>query len=329
MPVVAAPVRIGLCSFADDTLIGAWYPKPVRTGEQRLRYYAERYDTVEIDSTYYTLPAAENAARWAERTPSGFVFHIKAFGLMTRHPVRLEQLPPDLRDAVETDARGRVDRPSPEVRAEVFARFCEALEPLRRAEKLGGILLQFPPYVVPRASSFEYLEWAKEQLPGHRLLVEFRHRDWLADDQRGATLAFLERLGATFVCVDAPPTGGKNVLPTVVARTSETAYVRLHGRNVSTWNRRTGSAADRFDHLYSEQELSEWVEPLRELSKTAREAYVMMNTNGRSPDDTVPAQFVLDGEIEHRVDGWIAQAPANAAVLRRLLVAANIPVSEP
>ena len=323
-----ATIRIGLCSFADDTLTRHWYPRGVRTGEQRLRYYASLYDTVEIDSTYYTLPSAEYTQRWADRTPPGFIFHMKAFGMMTRHPVRLEQLPPDLRGAVETDARGRVERPPAEVREEVFARFADAIEPLRSAGKLGGILLQVPPYIVPRASSYEYLERAKELLTGHTLLVEFRHRDWLGEGQRERTLALLEQLGATLVCVDAPPTGGKDVLPTVVALTSEIAYVRLHGRNVRTWSRRSGSAAERFDYLYGEQELAEWIEPLRELSCEAREVYVVVNTNGRSPNAAIPAQFLINGEIEQREDGWIAQAPANAAMLHRLLQTAGVPVSD-
>ena len=87
-------------------------------------------------------------SRWEQRTPDGFVMHVKAFGVMTRHPVKAEQLPPDMREAAPVDDRGRVDRPPREFRAEVFRRFHQALEPLRETGKLGGILLQFPPYVV-------------------------------------------------------------------------------------------------------------------------------------------------------------------------------------
>jgi uncharacterized protein YecE (DUF72 family) len=190
-------------------------------------------------------------------------------------------------------------------------------------------LLQFPPYVVPKPASNEYLHWATEQLPGDELLVEFRHRDWLAEPEREQTLAFLEELGATLVCVDAPPTGGKNVLPTVVALTSETAYVRLHGRNVATWNRRGGSAAERFDHLYEKSELAEWVTPLRELSNIASRVFVMVNTNGRSPDTEEPRQFRLAGAQSGDHDRWIAQAPANAAMLQRLLAQGDVPIGQP
>jgi uncharacterized protein YecE (DUF72 family) len=279
---MAARVRVGTCSFADEALVKTWYPKGVRSGEQRLRYYAERFDTCEIDSTYYRLPDAETVARWAERVPDGFVFHVKAFAPLTRHPVRLDVLPEELRGSVEANERGRVERMPREVRAEVFRLFREAVEPMRAAGKLGGILLQLAPYVVHREHSLEYLEWARKQLPGHDLLVEFRHRSWLDDDHRAGTLAFLEAHGLSLVVVDAPRTEAKNVIPTVVATTSPTAYVRFHGRNARTWNKRGGSAAERFDYLYSEAELAEWVEPMRELAGEAEQVYALMNTNSTS-----------------------------------------------
>ena len=128
----------------------------------------------------------------------------------------------------------------------------------------------------------------------------------------------------TYVTVDAPRTGARNVLPTIVAATTGTAYVRFHGRNASTWNKRTGSAAERFDYLYSTEELREWVCPLRELAGEAQVVYAMFNNNGRSelPElkglDLDPAEAAGDPSA-----GWIAQAPANALVLRRLLAEAG------
>ena len=254
------------------------------------------------------------------------MFHVKAFGVMTRHPVRLEQLPPDLRDAVEVGRSGRVERPPREVREEVFARFHRALEPLREAGKLGGILMQFPPYVVPRPESFAYLEWAQEQLGDDEMLVEFRHRAWLDDEHRDEVLAFLEERGATIVIVDAPRSEAKNLLPTVVATTSPTAYVRMHGRNAKTWNIRGTSAAERFDYLYSEDELGEWVEPLRELSRASESAYVLFNNNGRSAVPAPFAQSRLTGESDESEQMWVAQAPENAVMLRGLLERADVPV---
>jgi uncharacterized protein YecE (DUF72 family) len=311
---VAAPIRVGVCSWADETLTKVWYPKGVSSGEERLRYYADRFDVVEANSTYYRLPDPSVVEKWVQRTPDGFTMHVKAFGVMTRHPVKVDQLPQDLRD-VPTDGRGRVDRPPREYRAEVFRRFHTALEPLRSTGKLGGILMQFPPYVVHKPASLEYLEWAQEQLAGDEMLVEFRHGSWLDDEHREETLRFLEEHGMTYVIVDAPNTGGKNVLPTVVAMTSPTAYVRFHGRNAETWNKRTGSAAERFDYLYPEDELREWVPQLRELAGRTETVYAMFNNNGRSH---MPSTAPLEAQENGR-DGYVAQAPANAQMLKRLL----------
>jgi uncharacterized protein YecE (DUF72 family) len=309
--LVAATVRIGTCSWADESLSKYFYPSGLAAGE-RLGYYAERFDTVEVDSTFYRLPVEEMVARWAERTPDGFVMHVKAFGIMTRHPVKADRLPPDLRKDAPVDDRGRVERPSREFRAEVFERFHAALEPLRAAGKLGGILMQFASYVVYRPQSLEYLEWAQEQLQGDQMLVEFRHRSWLEEENRSEVLSFLEERGMALVIVDAPRLDSPTVIPTVVALTTPTAYVRMHGRNADTWHRRGGGAAERFDYLYPEEELREWVEPLSEVSQAAEQAFVLFNTNSRSSDGR---------------GGWVAQGADNAFRLRKVLSDAGLHVS--
>src|SRR5262249_30835098 len=154
------------------------------------------------------------------------------------------------------------------------------LEPLRAVGKLGGILMQLPPYIVYKESSLDYLEWAREQLGGDEMLVEFRHRSWLDDENRAASLSFLDRTRGACVVVDAPRSGTpRTLVPTVVATTSPTAYVRFHGRNLATWNKRGGSAAERFDYLYSDEELGEWVGPLRELAGQSEQAYAFFNNN--------------------------------------------------
>jgi len=303
---VDAPVRIGTCSWADEALSKYWYPDGLPARE-RLGYYAERYSTVEVDSTYYRVPDRKMVQGWADRTPPGFVMHVKAFGLMTRHPVKLEQLPPDLREGMPVDERGRVDRPPREQRALVFRQFLDALEPLRESGKLGGILFQLPPYVVWKPASLDYLEWAHDQLRGDVMLVEFRHRSWFEDDVRDEMLRWLEERGMAYVTVDAPKVDAKNVPPTLVAATSPVAYVRFHGRNAGTWNRRGGGAAERFDWTYTEDELAEWVEPLRELSGQSEEAYAFFNNNNQT--------------------NGVAQAPAGAELLRKLLEAGSVPTA--
>ena len=308
------PVRIGTCSFADEALVKHWYPHGLGP-KDRLRYYAEHFDTVEIDSSYYRLPDAGMSAGWVERTPPGFLFHVKAFAMMTRHPVRIEQLPPDLRAAADMDERGRVSHPNEELRAEVFHRFLTGIAPLRDAGKLGGILFQLPPYVVFKDSAFDYLAWAGERLKGFTVLVEFRHRSWLEQENLGQTLAFLKKRGMSLVIVDAPRLETPTVIPTVVELTSDTAYIRFHGRNAATWHHRGGSAADRFDYLYERAELAEWVEPLRQLRERAPQLFVVFNNNNSSPPPG-PMQRPL------------AQAPANALMLRQLLLEAGVPASK-
>jgi uncharacterized protein YecE (DUF72 family) len=244
---------------------------------------------------------------WADRTPAGFVMHVKAFGLMTRHPVKLEQVPPELREGLPVDDRGRVDRPPRDARAEVFRLFLAALEPLRSSGKLGGILFQMPPYVVWKPSSLDYLEWARDQVGGDAFLFEPRHRSWFAEDVRAELLRFLEERQMTWVVVDAPKTDGANVPDTLVAATTPMSYVRFHGRNAGTWNTRGGSAAHRFDYLYEEDELREWVPALQQLSNETEEAYVFFNNNNQT--------------------NGVAQAPAGALLLRKLLDEEHVPVA--
>ena len=140
-----------------------------------------------------------------------------------------------------------------------------------------------------------------------RSLVEFRHRSWLEEEARGEVLRWLEQRGMAYVTVDAPKLDAANVLPTVVAATAPLAYVRFHGRNASTWNTRGGSAAKRFDYLYAEEELREWVEPLRTLGSETEEAYAFFNNNN--------------------VTNGVAQAPAGAELLRRLLEENEVPTA--
>ena len=298
-----APVRIGTCSWADDALSKHWYP-PGTPAKDRLAYYAERFSTVEVDSTYYRIPTRQMVQGWADRTPDGFVMHVKAFGLMTRHPVKLEQVPPELRDGLPVDGRGRVDRPSRELRGAIFREFLDALTPLRETGKLGGLLFQMPPYVVWKASSLDYLEWARDEVGGDAFLFEPRHRSWFDESIRAELLRWLEERTMSWVVVDAPKVDAGNVPGTLVATTTPISYVRFHGRNAGTWNSRGGSAAHRFDYLYSEAELREWTGPLRELSNRSEETYAFFNNNNQT--------------------NGVAQAPAGAQLLRKLLEADNV-----
>ncbi len=249
-----APVRIGICSFADEGLVKRWYPRGVSTAAARLAYYAERFDVVEVDSPFYHLPAPETAAKWAERTPRGFVFHAKASGEMTGHR--------------EAD------------RETSFRQFREALAPLESSDKLRGVLLQYPSRFVKSREALEELAAVHALLDPLVPLIEFRHRSWMTEEERADTLSFFERHGLAYVSVDAPRTRASNVLPPIAAATHPVAYVRFHGRNWRTWNvRGARTSAERFDWLYGAEELAEWVEPLVSLQREAEEVYAMFNNN--------------------------------------------------
>jgi len=276
---MAGQVRVGTCSWTDRTTVRVWYPPSVHTAADRLRYYATQFDTVEVDSTFYGLPTSATARLWAERTPPGFVFHVKAFAMMTRHAVRPEQLPLPLRSThqLELDGQGRVVHPSADLRRQTFELFSEALDPLRAEGKMGLVLLQFPPYFVANETNREYIAHSVALVAPDKAAVEFRHSSWVAPEELTGTLELLYSLGAAYVCVDEPRMEGPTVLPPLTAATAEVAYVRFHGRNSATWNARVDSAAERFKYLYADEELAEWVEPVRHLQQQAATTYAMFN----------------------------------------------------
>lgn len=261
---MAGVVRIGTCSWADEGLLRTWYPRGVSTAEKRLRHYAARFDIVEVDSPFYALPDPAVTARWVERTPDDFTFHVKAGAAMTWH------------EGVPTDA--------------AFAAFRGSVEPLELSGKLRGVLLQYHPRFTKSAEAKAELALARNRLGPLVPLVEFRHRSWMEPEERADTLSFLERNGLAYVSVDSPQTRASNVSPRVAAATHTVAYVRFHGRNAQTWNVRGGTAADRFDWMYSDEELGEWVEPLRRLTEEAQEVYVLFNNNR---DDFAPRSAQL------------------------------------
>jgi len=262
---MAATIRLGTCSFADEGLLKHWYPRGVSSPKARLAYYGERFDTVEVDSPYYHLPDPAVTGRWAQRTPPEFVFHVKAHATMTGHEPTT-----DLEQA--------------------FAEFRASLEPLELSGKLRGILLQYHPRFVKSDEAKRELSRVRAFLDPLVPLVEFRHRSWLDEDERADTFALLERHGLAYVSVDAPPTRASNVLPPVAAATHRVAYIRFHGRNVNTWNIRAEKSSERFNWMYSLEELAEWVEKLGRLAEEADEVYVLFNNNR---DDFAPRSAVL------------------------------------
>ena len=270
-------ILVGTASWTDRTLISSgWYPPEASTPEQRLRYYSRQFPLVEVDASYYALPAEHTAKAWAARTPAGFTFNVKAFSLFTQHPTRAAALPSDLRVAV-AKATGK-DRVylrdvDPAVTGQAWDRFLAALEPLRGAGKLGAILLQFPQWFPISRANKEYILACAERAAPRRVCVEFRNRTWMTDENQNETLDFLAAHDLPYVCVDMPQ-GYPSSIPPVLTATAELAVVRLHGHS-DKWTSK--DLYERFGYRYSGAELAEWAPRIRALADGAQLTHVLFN----------------------------------------------------
>jgi uncharacterized protein YecE (DUF72 family) len=256
-----------------------WYPKKSMSAAERLAFYAKHFSLVEADSTYYRPPGEQLTRGWADRTPSGFLFNIKAFSLFTHHPTQPETLWPDIREAIKPEFREKrhtyAEHLDPDALAEAWARFGDSLRPLEASDHLGAVLLQYPTWFTPKRANRDELAAVRHYLPDVPLCIEFRSPRWLAEGDRDRTLGLLREHGLALVVVDAPPV---SELATVVEATSpDLAVVRFHGRANDTWKKRDISAAERFRYLYSPAELGEWTVRIRRLTDEAAEVHVLMN----------------------------------------------------
>ena len=263
---------MGTAGWTDKALIATgWYPPGVRTPEQLLRCYAERFDFVEVNSTYYGLPAERVTQAWADRTPGGFTFNVKAFSLLTHHRTASRMLPPDLRPAGISSVRQQ--DLTPRALDTLWARYLDALDPLAASEKLGLLLFQFPPSFRPGPQARDYLLECKRRVAPLRICVEFRDPAWLNGEEWPSTVDFLTGNNIAFVCVDMPQ-GIPGSVPPTTAVTSAEAVVRLHGRSPD-WTH--GNKEERYRYSYDRAELDGWAERIRRLSADAEVTYVVFN----------------------------------------------------
>jgi uncharacterized protein YecE (DUF72 family) len=269
-------IRVGTASWTDKTLIASgWYPPEADTPEKRLRFYARQFPLVEVDATYYALPAEQTANAWAERTPAGFTFNVKAFSLFTQHPTPVRALPADLREAASASGKDRVylKDVDPAVADQAWDRFLAALEPLNSAGKLGAILLQFPPWFPIGRARKDYILACAQRVAPRRVCVEFRNRTWMTEDNQAETLEFLASHQLPYVCVDMPQ-GYPSSIPPVLAVTSDLAVVRMHGHS-DKWDSK--DIYERFGYEYSPKELGEWAPKIRDLADRADTTHVLFN----------------------------------------------------
>jgi uncharacterized protein YecE (DUF72 family) len=274
-------ILVGTSSWADPGFVEDWYPRGM-AARDRLAWYAERFEYVEVNSSFYAVPEQKTVARWAEVTPERFTFDVKLHRLLSRHSAGLDSLPPELRERAETTERGRVIL-TPALQDLLVDWTVDALQPLGEAGKLGPFLLQLTPAFSPGRHKLDELDGLAERLREPGLAVELRNRNWVVGERLEQTLDWYEQHGVTFVCVDSPPGDDFQILPPIDAVTRrDVAYLRCHGRNTEGYLRGK-TVAERFGWVYSDAELKQVAERATSLAEDAGQVHVAFNNN-RSSD---------------------------------------------
>jgi len=240
-PRPVSRILVGTSGYSFPDWVGPFYPHGTRPSAF-LGYYARHFDAVEVNATYYRIPAPAVLDRMAAKTPPGFRFVVKLNQAMTHETSR---------DAA------------------LYRQFRAILEPLKAAGKYDGLLAQFPWGFRRTTPNLDHLDALRERLPGEPLFVEFRHDSWLTPELE----PWMRARDLGFCAVDEPRLEG--LMPPVTMVTATDAYVRLHGRNAKNWWGRGGG--DRYDYDYSENELREWIRRVGDLADRARRTYLFFN----------------------------------------------------
>ena len=219
-----------------------------------------------------------------ELTPVDFVFNIKAFRLFTGHQTPQAALPKDIQSELSghyAQHRNLYYKDTPqEIRDELWRRYELAIRPLRESGKLMAVLFQFPAWVVPGSRALRHIDECAARMDGYQLATEFRRELWFDDTHRQQTLDFERARNLVHVVVDAPPNQVKAVPAVWEVTNPSLAILRLHGRNVETWDDKDAQAAsDRFNHDYSEHELGALAPRIVELAGQALQVQVIFNNN--------------------------------------------------
>jgi uncharacterized protein YecE (DUF72 family) len=278
-------IRVGTSGWNYPSGRGTWngvfYPARRPRGFDELRYYAEHFDTVEVNSTFYRMPESGQTQRWIERTPPNFLLSVKLFQKFTH---------PDMYLAREGVTEWDLSREDVDL-------FRRGIDPISAADRLGAILIQFPPSFHNGPETRAYLEWLMDSLAGYPLAVELRHRTW--SDAATDTEARLTSRRTAWVIIDEPKF--QSSIRQTLGRTSEAVpatpplvYMRLHGRNAAAWWDHEADE-DRYNYLYSPAELRPFAAAAQHAAASGRRVLVYLNNH------------------------FSAKAVANAAVLRRHL----------
>ena len=286
---MAGRILVGTSSWADPGFVEEWYPQGMPARE-RLPWYADRFELVELNSSFYAVPEPGTVARWARATPPGFTFDVKLHRLLSRHAAHVDSLPPDLRDGVETTQRGRV-RLTPELESAMLEATLDAVAPLEQAGKLGAFLLQLTPAFAPDRNELDELRGIVAGLHPRPVAIELRNRLWMKGDRAEDTLSWMSENGAAYVAVDAPREEHVPIMPPIDAVTrDDLAYMRLHGRDAEGYMHGK-TVAERFGWEYTDEELHEVAGRVATLAEEAGEVHLLFNNNRGADAPTSARRF--------------------------------------
>jgi uncharacterized protein YecE (DUF72 family) len=273
-----AKILVGTASWSDPGFVEHWYPKKMPAGD-RLAWYAQHFEMVEVNSTFYAAPDARMVERWCRSTPDGFTFDVKLHQLLSRHSTNVKLLPPALQRGAQIAAKGRV-KLTPEIERAMIEQFRMSIEILRGSGKLGALLLQLSPAFSPKKHKLSELDDLLGALGKYRVAIELRNRNWAEGEQLKGTLDFLRAHSAAFVLVDAPAEKHFTIMPPDLNEITnpKLAYLRLHGRDARAYT--TGkTVASRFNYDYSDGEIGEVAQRASALAQEAKEVHVVFNNN--------------------------------------------------
>ncbi|MBN1376679.1 MAG: DUF72 domain-containing protein [Dehalococcoidia bacterium] len=251
----------GTSGFSYDDWSGFYYPERLPR-RNWFSYYAQEFNSVELNFTYYTLPDIATIKSLAARTGEGFLFAVKAHQEMTH------KRQPD---------------------TGIFTAFRKSLQPLVDQKKLGCVLAQFPNSFGPASFNFEYLKNFHDLMHGFNIVIEFRNAGWLNQE----TLAWMKAQNIGFCCVDEPRL--PRLLPPVAEITSNIGYIRFHGRNEAKWWNHEHTW-ERYDYTYKREELEEWMPRINKISKVAEKTFIFANNHwrGQAVDTIRQVRSMLD-----------------------------------
>ena len=271
-------ILVGTASWSDPGFVERWYPPKLPAGD-RLPWYADHFEMVEVNSSFYAVPDARMVNRWCHVTPNDFTFDFKLHRLLSRHAAAIKSLPPALQRVAEADEKGRVNLTAKLERA-LLAQVIESTEPLRAAGKFGAFLLQLSPAFSPRKHALTELDEIVTRLAPLGLVVELRNRNWTESETLVQTLDFFRRHQTAFALVDAPAEAHFTIMPSDLDEITSPhlTYLRLHGRNADAYLRGK-TVADRFNYDYSDEEIRDVAERTKKIARRADQVHVVFNNN--------------------------------------------------